>query len=139
MEQFKELDDAYFKSLNQVIESMGELTQLVHTDDLVDVIYVEPLDAYITRLKNEEFSISGVSFTKFQRGPRTEGINGITTESLLSICLHRLARLNTNEFKCSENDKALECIQGALVALNARADRRKKEGKLGTTLPDNEQ
>ena len=57
----------------------------------------------------------------FQHGnPTPNGFNGITIESLLAICAHRLAGFQDGPFPCSENEQALTGINLALDALAQR-------------------
>ena len=73
----------------------------------------------------------------FQHGARSEvGFNGITIESLLSICLDRLMCLNVAPYTCGENDLAIKNIAQALDWLNERTSRRLREGRLNTQIPD---
>lgn len=73
----------------------------------------------------------------FQHGNRKEqGNNGVTMESLLSICKDRLESFEDSDFACVENARAIECIQQAIDALNARAERRKLEGRYDSQTPE---
>ena len=68
----------------------------------------------------------------FQKGPvKTNGVNGITSEALLAILIHRTEVLNSN-FPCAENEAAIAGLKTALEAFESRTrDRisRNVEGK----------
>ena len=56
----------------------------------------------------------------FQDGPVKEnGVNGITSEALLSILIHRTEVLNGN-FPCAENEAAIAGLKAALEAFESR-------------------
>jgi len=58
---------------------------------------------------------------KFQKGPILENnVNGVTVESLLAICRHRLECFQAGDFGCQENADALAAI---ITALNRLHDR----------------
>lgn len=69
----------------------------------------------------------------FQDGPiPTSGINGVTIESLIAICKHRLEGFQSGPFPCRENAQAMVRLQEALDILKGRTlDRIKRqvEGK----------
>ena len=67
----------------------------------------------------------------FQHGPVKEnGVNGITSEALLAIILHRLRILNTN-FPCRENSLAITNIEQGLMWLEQRTRDRLNRGVEG--------
>lgn len=71
----------------------------------------------------------------FQNGsPLTNGVNGITNESLLSILIHRLTLLNA-KFACAENVKALSLLTQASKQLDLRTQDRKSRGVDGKLVP----
>ena len=52
----------------------------------------------------------------FQKGAvKANGVNGITSEALLAILIHRTEVLNGN-FPCAENEEALAGLKQALYA-----------------------
>lgn len=68
----------------------------------------------------------------FQRGPVKEfGVNGLTSEALLAILIHRTEHLN-GLFPCGENEVALAGLRTALVAFESRTANRKARGVEGT-------
>ena len=74
----------------------------------------------------------------FQNGTIPEhGVNGVTLENLLDICLHRLQGFQATEFSCVENAEAIHGISFALRSLSNRTARRVAIGIEGT-LKENE-
>lgn len=72
-----------------------------------------------------------------QTGNRSEHRhNGVSIEELLLVALFRLQMFNTTVWHCEENDKAIKHLTNALKQLKARHDRRTKEGKEGTLIPN---
>lgn len=69
----------------------------------------------------------------FQDGPvPTFGLNGVTHEALIAICLHRLDCFQAGPFACRENAQARVRLQEALDFLKGRTMSRIKrnvEGK----------
>ncbi|AUZ05318.1 hypothetical protein ADP71_17930 [Vitreoscilla sp. C1] len=67
----------------------------------------------------------------FQNGPVKEhGVNGITSEALLAILIHRTEVLNSN-FPCAENEAALDGLNQALNAFESRTQNRIDRGVEG--------
>lgn len=61
---------------------------------------------------------------RFQNGPVPIcGINGVTTEDLLVVLIHRTGTLH-DKIPCEENKVAIEHMQKALDALNERTAKR---------------
>lgn len=71
----------------------------------------------------------------FQSQPFRDGINGVTTETLLAICLDRLFHFQIGKMGCRENDRAIENVEQALMWLRLRIDRRLSRGVYGTDVP----
>lgn len=82
----------------------------------------------------EHGSPSYSSEIMFQHGPIQNGqMNGVTIESLLAICKHRLEGFQAGQFACSENQTALDSIVHALETLKYRTAKRiaqNVEGKM---------
>lgn len=74
-----------------------------------------------------------LAFLNFQNCPKCDaGVNGITKESLIAICIDQLTALQAGPFPCCENETALEHLQLALKALNDRTRDRLQRGVEGT-------
>jgi hypothetical protein len=69
----------------------------------------------------------------FQNGPIKEaGVNGITHEVLLAIVMDRLRSFQAGDYKCEENQAALEHCTAALYMLQGRTRKRLARGVEGT-------
>ena len=73
----------------------------------------------------------------FQKGPWQPGRqpNGLTIESLLTICIDRLESFQAGPFPCKENQQALSSLRKARKALYARTADRLTRGVEGRTKP----
>jgi hypothetical protein len=70
----------------------------------------------------------------FQNGPVKEhGVNGISIESLLAICIDRLQGFQSGPYKCHENAMALIDVESALGWLKMRTSDRQARGVEGTS------
>ncbi len=69
----------------------------------------------------------------FQNGPIKEaGVNGITSEALIAICIDRLRSFQTGPYGCRENAIALTHFEEGLMWLQRRTVARIKRGVEGT-------
>ena len=69
----------------------------------------------------------------FQRGPiRNAGNNGVTHEALIAVLIDRLECYQQSQFKCEQNELAMQHLQHALTALEIRTNSRIKRGVEGT-------
>ena len=69
----------------------------------------------------------------FQNGPINEaGVNGITQEALLAICIDRLECFQAGPYACRENAIALTKLQEAQMWLQKRTRDRMARGVGGT-------
>ena len=70
----------------------------------------------------------------FQNGPVKEnGVNGITSEALLAILIHRTKILNGN-FPCDENKRAISYMENALALFEKRTKGRQERGVEGFNI-----
>jgi hypothetical protein len=70
---------------------------------------------------------------QFQNGPIQEtGVNGVTQEALLAICIDRLQSFQEGPFACRENALALTKLEEAVHWLNSRTQARVERGVEGT-------
>lgn len=75
----------------------------------------------------DENAFTELAKIDFQNGhPASEGINGITMESLLAVCHRRLSAFQASSFPCAQNGAALEGIECAINALKERTQERNK-------------
>lgn len=69
----------------------------------------------------------------FQNGPISAfGVNGITQEALLEVCIDRLRSFQSGPFACDENAEALSHLLKAREALLSRTRARMARGVEGT-------
>lgn len=74
-----------------------------------------------------------VTRISFQNGPIAEkGVNGVTQEALLAICVDRLRSFQAGPFACRENALALTKLEEAQHWLHARTLARMARGVEGT-------
>jgi len=86
---------------------------------------------------NHHYQISpfGIPTTQihFQKGPINEtGINGLTQEVLIAICIDRLQSFQAGPFACRENALALTKLEEAQHWLHHRTRERMARGVEGT-------
>lgn len=61
----------------------------------------------------------------FQKGPVYErGVNGISIESLLAVCIDRLEAFQAGLYACAENEAALIGVRSAMRSLHERTRER---------------
>lgn len=75
----------------------------------------------------------------FQSGPvdSVYGMNGVTIESLLAVCKHRLEGFQSGPLACTENQTALDSIDIALNALRQRTIKRIAQNVAGQDINHN--
>lgn len=67
----------------------------------------------------------------FQNGPVKEhGVNGLTSEALLTVLIHRTKILN-DRFPCDENKRAITYMENALALFEQRTKDRLSRGVEG--------
>lgn len=85
---------------------------------------------YIMRLPNDDAFV-----VRFQNGPIAEkGINGITQEALIAICIDRLRSFQAGPFACRANALALTKLEESLQWLHSRTRARMVRGVEGKTV-----
>lgn len=73
------------------------------------------------------------TFILFQNGPINEaGMNGITQEALIAICIDRLQCFQAGPYACWENEMALTKLKEAQMWLHERTRDRMARGIEGT-------
>jgi hypothetical protein len=69
----------------------------------------------------------------FQKGPISEnGVNGVTQEALIAICIDRLRSFQNGPYSCRENSLALTKLEEAQHWLHSRTLKRVARGVEGT-------
>lgn len=103
----------------------------IHTDD--NGVYANAISSLSdgTDVEGHRYDIqAGKNFTglMFQHGAVKEsGVNGITSEALLAVLIHRTNVLN-KRFACRENALAITKLEEALMWFNKRtADRKARD------------
>jgi len=114
----------YSKKCNGVTHQVEPLVESAHDDG-----------CYLYRLSATDDEGLGHSNTiEFQHGPVTEsGINGLQSEHLLAVLIHRLRCFQSGDFACRENDIAITKLQEALMWLEHRTKSRIDRGVEGTS------
>ncbi len=76
-----------------------------------------------------------VCHVDFQEGPIKEcGVNGVANEDLLLMVLTRLEAFQHSEYKCPENQEAINAINEAVDSLRSRTNKREARGVEGTSI-----
>lgn len=71
----------------------------------------------------------------FQNGPIEEyGVNGITQEAIIAICIDRLRSFQAGPFSCRENAIAMTHLENALMWLQKRTLERMRRGVEGKSI-----
>lgn len=86
---------------------------------------------------DESGNVTGGSLCKisFQNGPVQEfGINGITQEALITVCIDRLRCFQVGAFACDDNLDALTHLEAALTCLQKRTRDRLARGVEGRSV-----
>lgn len=104
---------------------------IIHKSDL---LYVGRFGDDVSQYKIYNHNNDRVGKINFQNGiiPEGQHANGLTNEAIIAIALDRLKCQNKGNFKSPHNDKAIECLAAALVALDARVADRKERGVSNT-------
>lgn len=104
-----------------------------------DLLEIRVLDEPGAGGANHEYMISTpppdgfVCRISFQNGPIKEnGVNGVTQEALLAICIDRLRAFQAGKFACRENAIALTKLEEAQHWLLHRTRARMARGVEGT-------
>jgi hypothetical protein len=107
----------------------------IHTDHngvAVNAIYRLPDGTDVLGHVYQILSGPKATRVEFQLGPVKEnGVNGLTSEALLVVLIHRTEVLNS-KFRCEENDEAIRNLKRALVNLEVRTARHITRGVEGT-------
>lgn len=108
---------------------------------LDDALKIEVLDApghggacHRYQVAAEGWEFSKVCHVAFQNGPVNEhGVNGVSIESLLAICIDRLEGFQSGPYKNDRNAFALADLKSAMRFLKERTADRQARGVEGTS------
>lgn len=71
---------------------------------------------------------------EFQNGPIKEvGVNGVTHEALIAVCIDRLRSFQSGPYACRDNAEALTHLENAQLWLQKRTLDRMRRGVEGTS------
>jgi hypothetical protein len=111
----------------QITAIAPDLARIQTVDDLGNVKHLEAIDLGIKQLDLCKIS--------FQNGPVLEaGINGITQEALITVCIDRLRCFQAGDFACDDNLDALTHLEAALTCLQKRTRDRLSRGVEGRSV-----
>lgn len=89
-------------------------------------------DMTMSYLEGEEIPRDETIGILFQQGPIPDhGINGVTIESLMEICIDRLNGFQAGPFACDENQRALDHLKASQQVLLERTRARVARGVEG--------
>ena len=92
--------------------------------------YNAPHHFVVKRSDNGEI----LSRVDFQEGPIKEvGVNGVANEDLLLMVVSRLEGFQKSEYRCIENQEAINSILDAVSSLRSRTQSRIDRGVEGTS------
>lgn len=120
---------------------MKKLSEDLVTDNYTEVYHEEEFTHHAPHHFKVKQSIKQVmageqdllAVIHFQEGPIEErGVNGVMNEDLLAMVLTRLEHFQKSEFKCRENENAIDAIEDAMYWLRKRTRERKARGVEGT-------
>ena len=104
-------------------------------NDQIVINVVDPPGPEGANHRYEAFLPDGTAYCiDFQNGPINEvGINGLTQEVLMAICVDRLRSFQAGPFACRENAVALTKLEESLMWLHKRTRNRIARGVEGQT------
>lgn len=86
----------------------------------------------VTTANTHGYQVFHLSFQNGPVQPNGDGVNGITQETLIAICIDRLRGFQNGPFPCRENALALTKLEEALHWLQTRTRTRIARGVEGT-------
>lgn len=119
--------DSEIKSISRVVLDEGGITAV----DLNDRAH-----HYTFKTTKEVADVHPLSslpsVLHFQDGPiPMHGVNGVTTEAVLAVLIHRTKTLN-DKFPCTENEQMISHMEAAIAAGKARTANRIARNVEGT-------
>ena len=102
-----------------------------------DIIKIQVTDLPGAGGANHEYEVilpgGDITYINFQNGPVPDhGVNGLTQEVLIAICIDRLRNFQNGLYACRENALALTKLEEALLWLHSRTRGRLARGVEGT-------
>lgn len=111
--------------------SISGVTIAGDEEDLSGLAILRDYDSYNGTSDDTYFDVTMISF---QNGPiRENGVNGLSQEALLAVLIDRLEGFQSGQFKCHDNQLALDNLQYARLVLHKRTLDRMARGVEGTT------
>jgi hypothetical protein len=111
-----------------------QLKLIEHSNKNVDIYRDESdgngINKYLVSMKNDVESI--LCILNFQNQPFSQGVNGISIEDLLYICVDRLNEFQKGGLACEYNKNAIKDINSAILELEKRTKDREKRKVEGT-------
>lgn len=125
----------FYKKLNGNLSkvSLNDLGKELLTEDHTYILHDEVLNNaphnYLIKNKDNHDILAGIHF---QVGAINEvNLNGIFLPDMIAVCIDIIENFQKSEFKCKENDIALDGLKAAITALRARTNNRKERGVHG--------
>lgn len=110
----------------------GLITQkYTQIEEEKDFTFNTPHTFIVKSVSDEEM----LAYIHFQEGAIKEhGVNGVCGEDLIAMVIRRLECFQNSEFKCKENEMALEKLQESLMWLRKRTTDREIRNVEGTHI-----
>lgn len=109
-------------------------THRINDDEPIRIFAAGPVNPAGAQNNYVAVIVEGEDITKdlgtinFQNGhPDEHGRNGVTLETLLAVCHHRLSCFQVGPFPCKQNAEAIQHIERALESLKDRTREREHE------------
>ena len=128
---------------NLIVEQfLGFANRDVNDEEFEQVLSGQPVDGITAYQPGTYYKISAdptsMDYSEpfdihihFQAGPSViDGVNGVTSESLLKILIHRTQYLDS-KIPSDQNKQAIAALETALSAFNARTAERQERGVEG--------
>lgn len=125
----------FYKKINGNLSkvSLNDLGKELLTEDHTYILHDEVLNNaphnYLIKNKDNHDILVGIHF---QCGPVNEvDLNGIFLPDMIAVCIDMIEHFQSSDFKCKENDIAIDGLKAAITALRARTNNRKERGVHG--------
>jgi len=125
----------FYKKINGNLSkvSLTDLGEELLTEDHTYIVHDEIVNNaphnYLIRNKDNHDILAGIHF---QCGHVNEvDLNGIFLPDMIAVCINMIEHFQNSDFKCKENDIAIDGLKAAITALRARTNSRKERGVHG--------